>query len=276
MAHVRAQTMPKELEFFCRHLIALCVTYREKNAAPEEADRFASFSGTLITIDHGVHFLTAGHVLRHLEEVRSRSDIEITSAVLADTFGLERVCDFPIPFDLNGARFFFIDDDDEGLDFGVMALAPYYVRLLAKNGVVALAEENWVHQPRVTFDFYFMLGFPDEFASKRVPDSGDAVVSPVMFPVRRLVAPPPDRRPTRHPQFVGQLDQELQLQSVKGMSGGPILGFRHDPEGLRFWIVALQSSWDPQRGIVYGCSLPILASMMTSWAAKTEDEQTAA
>lgn len=266
MAHVRSQTMPKELQFFCRHLIGLCVTYRYKRASPEEADQFASYSGTLITIDHGVFFLTAGHILQNLEAARSSADIVITSAVLADTFGLDTICNLPIPFDLKSARFFFIDDDGEGLDFGIIALTPYYVRLLAKNGVIALDEKNWIHQPALEFDFYFMLGFPDEFASKRVPDSGDVQVAPVMFPVRRLAAPPPDRRPTQHPQFVGQLDQELRLQSVKGMSGGPILGFKHDAEGMRYWVVALQSSWDPQRRIVYGCSLPILATMMTKWA----------
>lgn len=275
MTHIRSRTMPKELQFFCRHLVGLCVTYRYKDAPADEADRFASYSGTLIAIAHSVHFLTAGHVLRHLEkEVLTNERIEITSAVLADTFGLNRICDLPIPFDLRSARFFFIDDDDDGLDFGIMSLAPYYVRLLAKNGVVALDEKNWAHQSTLEFDFYSMLGFPDELTSKRVPASGDALVAPVMFPVRRLPSPPPDRDPTQHPQFVGQLDQ-LPLQSIKGMSGGPILGFKLGAEGLRYWIVALQSSWHPQRRIVYGCSLPLLASMMTRWAAQVEAERLA-
>ena len=276
MSDVSAQTMQKALQFFCRHLIGLCVTYRYKNMSPEEADHFASYSGTLFMIDRGVFFLTAGHILKDLEAARSSDDIEITSTVIADTFGPNLICDFPIPFDLTAARIFFIDDNSEGLDLGVIALDPYYVRLLATNGVVALSEENWIHQPRLEFDFYFMLGLPEELASKRVPDSGDAQAAPVMLPVRRLAAPPPDRRPTQHPQFVGQLDQALQLQSVKGMSGGPIIGFKYGAEGVRYWVVALQSSWDPQRRIVYGCSLPILASMMTRWAADARDGQDAA
>jgi hypothetical protein len=41
---------------------------------------------------------------------------------------------------------FFIDDCEEGLDFGVVALRPYCVRLLAANGLVALDEKNWSHQ----------------------------------------------------------------------------------------------------------------------------------
>lgn len=270
MTHIRTGAMPKELQFFCRHLIGLCVTYRYKNAPAGAADRFNAYSGTLIEIDNGVYFLTAGHILRYLEAARRSDDVEIKTASLADTFGLNRICDLPIPFDLGSVPFFFVDDDDEGLDFGIIPLAPYYVRLLAKNGVIALGEKNWIHQATLEFDLYWMLGFPEELASKRVPASGDALVAPVMFPLRRLSAPPPDRHPTRHPQFVGQLDPGLSLQSIKGMSGGPIFGFKHDAGGLRYWIVALQSAWHPQRRIVYGCSLPILASMMSQEAAEKD------
>ena len=49
------------------------------------------------------------------------------------------------------------------------------------------------------------------------------------------------------------------------MSGGPIFGIRLKPV-MTYWIVALQSSWNAEKRIVYGCELPVLASLMTSWA----------
>ena len=254
------------LEFFCRHLIGLCVTYRHKNA--EDAGkpaRFVACSGTLITIRDAVLYLTAGHVLKELDELRAHDQVEITDAVLADTLGWKRISDVPIPFDLKNAQFFYIDDEEEGLDFGVIMLEPHYVRLLAKNGVVALTEQNWMHQHAVKFDGYAMLGFPKEFTSQRVSTSGNGIVSPVMFGVKRLKSTPDYRSPTRYPQFVGQLDPGLSLSSVKGMSGGPIFGFRRKPE-LRYWIVALQSLSNRPKRIVYGCDLPTLASLMTAWA----------
>jgi hypothetical protein len=67
--------------------------------------------------------------------------------------------------------------------------------------------------------------------------------------------------------FIGQLDPALDLKSVKGMSGGPIFGFCREPQ-LRYWVVALQSSWNAEKRIVYGCSLPVLASLMTEWVRK--------
>lgn len=246
------------LQFFCRHLIALCVTYRRKG---EDKERFAAYSGTLIQLHNAVFFLTAGHILEDLEGARNSSEVEFKSAVLADTFGHKRITNVPIPFDLKGAKFFHVNDEEEGLDFGVIALTSYYVRLLAANGVVALEEVNWVRQDKVTFDFYAMLGVPEEFVSESVNDAGEGLVCPTMFRVHRLEPPPEDTPITRHTRFVGRIDKELALKSVKGMSGGPIFGFSVGKE-IRYWVVALQSTWRPSSRIVYGCSLPALASLM--------------
>jgi hypothetical protein len=259
----------KTLQFFCRHLVGLCVIYEIKNDETGK-QHFAAFSGTLIIIAGQVHFLTAGHVLKVVDELRNNAMVEINRAVLADIFGGDKISDQPIPFVLTDARFFYIDNEEDGLDFGVMALDPYYVRLLAKNGVVALEEQNWIHQPKLNFDGYIMLGLPDEFASKTVLETGDAQVSPTMFPVTRLAAPPPDRKPTRYAQFVGQIDARIEIKSIVGMSGGPIFGFKFEPSGTRYWIVAIQSSWLPDSRIVFACPLPTFASMMVEWAEEHE------
>jgi hypothetical protein len=254
------------LQFFCRHLVALCATFEYKgNNNADQEPRFTAYSGTLIKIQDATFFLTAGHILRDLENALKSEKVEFKNVVLADIFGRNRICDHPIPFALKNARQFYIDDDEEGLDFGVILLEPYYVRLLAANGAVALEENNWVYQSNVTFDGYAMLGLPEEFTSDRINKAGEGVVSPTMFRVQRLETAPDDRATTLHPQFIGQIDQELSLQSVKGMSGGPIFGFRLEPD-IRYWVVALQSSWNPTLRIVYGCSLPILAPLITKWA----------
>jgi hypothetical protein len=270
-APVKQWSDSEGVQFFCRHLVALCVTF--EHVGGNQADKepsFAAYAGTLIKIQESIFLLTAGHILRQLESALRSDKIGITGAVLADTFGLNRICDQPIPFDLKNARMFYIDDNEQGLDFGVIYLEPYYVRLLAANGVFALSEKNWIHQHSVDFDAYVMLGLPEEFTSERVTASGDGVVSPTMFRVHRLASPPEDRPPTQYPQFVGQIDQELPIKSVKGMSGGPIFGFRLEPQTV-YWIVALQSSWNPTTRIVYGCSLPILASLLAKTAAEQSD-----
>jgi|SRR5580700_4864077 hypothetical protein len=254
----------KMIQFFCRHLVALGVTFEHKDSRKSQpAPQFVAYAGTLIKIHNAVCFLTAGHILEDLEKALKSDQIEIKGAVLADTFGLQCASNHPIPFDLRNAKLFYIDDDREGLDFGVIILEPYYVRLLALNGMVALEEKNWIHQHDVKFETYLMLGLPEEFTSISV--NGDASVNPTILKVEGLDCPPSNAAQTQYPRFVGQLPEGLPLKSVKGMSGGPIFGFSHRPE-LRYWVVALQSSWVPERRIVYGCPLPLLASLMTKWA----------
>ena len=179
------------LQYFCRHLVALCTTAVPKSPNPEKP-RFFAGCGTLINIRGHIMFLTAGHILREVERALESDQYDITAA-LADTFGSGRKSDHPIPFDLKSAQFWYVDDEELGLDFGVIFLRPYYVNLLALNGIVALEERNWVRQDNVQFDGYAMLGLPAEFTSEFVTDEGHGVVSPSMFRVHKVADAPNDR-----------------------------------------------------------------------------------
>ncbi|MGX9146457.1 hypothetical protein [Mesorhizobium sp. 128a] len=146
------------LQFFGRHLLAICVTYRLADARKDSALSFAAYNGTLIDIAGSICFLTAGHVLADLEQKLADDRIEIVDVALADTYAKGRVSDKPVPFDIRNEPFFFVDDDEQGLDFGAIPLRPYYTNLLARNGTIALDEERWTHQHRVRFDGYAMPG----------------------------------------------------------------------------------------------------------------------
>jgi hypothetical protein len=253
----------KGLQFLCRHLVGLCVTYRHTTPAETHLpSRFVTCSGTLLLIEGALYFLTAGHVLKELRGLRDNSQVVIENASLADVFGDKRVSDTPIPFDLKNAYLSFIDDEAMGLDFGVIPIGPHHARLLQKNGMVALAEENWIGQGQVEIEGYTMLGFPAERTSARISGFSTVHIETTMFAVRRLFDQ--DHRKTFYPRFIGQLDHNLSLKSIEGMSGGVIFGFQSKPQ-LRYWVVAIQSSWEPKTRIVYGCSLPVLGSLMTHW-----------
>lgn len=256
----------KALEFFCRHLVVLCVTYRQvNNGIPVEKQRFFACPGVVICIRGFCSFLTAGHALKDLSTHLERGDIVVESAVLADTFGPDTISEKPIPFDLLNEARFFIDNEEEGLDFGLIALRPYYVALLAKHGIKALFEENWINQHRVEFDAYTMLGLPEEFVTYE-QDGSELIgkVSPTMIGIKAIDMPPEGTKPTTYPRFIGQLHENLPLSSIVGMSGGPIFGFRYGPP-MAYWVVAIQSSWLRSQRIVFGCPLPVLAELLTTW-----------
>jgi hypothetical protein len=260
----------KALEFLCRHLVALCITYRQVgDGVLSDEIRLYACAGTVICIRGCYAFLTAGHALKAVSTSLERGEIVVDSAVLADTFGPDAISDKPIPFDFLNEPRFFIDDEKEGLDFGLIALRPYYVELLAKHGIIALFEENWVSQHRVQFDSYMMLGLPEEFMTceQGSPGDGSAVigtVSPTMIVVEAIDRVPEGDKQTTYPRFVGQLDKNLPLSSILGMSGGPILGFRYGPP-MTYWVVAIQSSWLKNQHIIFGCPLPVLAGLLTKW-----------
>jgi len=138
---------------YCRHLVALCIRYQQlKDGVPLGEVQFLACPGTVICIRGFCSFLTAGHALKHWDTIIQQGKVSVRSAVLADIFGTGATSQQPIPFDFSDEPRYYIDDEAEGLDFGLIALRPYHVRLLAKNGIKAVFEENWIHQHRVEFD----------------------------------------------------------------------------------------------------------------------------
>lgn len=259
------------LEFFCRHLVALCVTYQQldENSTPVGENQFDACPGIIICIRGICYFLTAGHTLQDWDNNLRYKKIIVHSAVLSDTFGPEATTHQPIPFDFRSEPKFFIYNKEEGLDFGLIFLRSYYVQLLVKNGIKAIFEENWIHQHRVKLHGYAMLGLPEEFVDSIHKGAGAdsqflGVVSPTLIGLKKLEEPPKDIRITKNLRFIGKLPPNLSLKSIVGMSGGPIFGFNYGPP-MRYWIVAIQSTWLKSRGITFGCPVPVLAELISGW-----------
>jgi hypothetical protein len=244
-----------------RHMVALCLTFQR-----ESETEFRAYAGLLLQIDGVTNFLTAGHVLRAVETALSDATISVTEITLADIFGWKRISELPIPFDLRKAPRIFIDDDESGLDFGLVLLDPHYVRLLNANGVIPETVENLRKQVDVQFDSYAMLGLPEEFTSRRLQAGEDATLGPTLLRVRAVSESDAEIVRTINQRFVGKVDDALPIKSLRGMSGGPIFGFRSDKID-RYWIVALQSSWDRRHNFVYGCPMLTIADLVTKWLA---------
>lgn len=236
----------------CNHLVALCILYRSGKEFSNSSElNFFSCSGSIICIRGIYFFLTAGHTLEKIDKILQKGQIRIQNASLVDTFGSNAKFNKPIPFDFINEQRFFIND--EGLDFGLIVLRSYYADLLTKNGIIVIFEKNWIHQHEINFENYFMLGLPEEFIQKTIPNSDFepvVEVKPTLINLKHFDKPPNNIRSSKSPRFVGQLDQKLQLSSIVGMSGGPIFGFYSNY--LKYQIVAIQSSWLRDRLITFG------------------------
>lgn len=248
------------VRFFGRHLVALCVVTRYQDENP----RFNAYSGTLIRIDGTLLWLTAGHVIRHLEEALGDDRVSIDSAVFADAFGKSFRSEQPVPIDLRASQRFYRDDDDLGLDFGVVIIHPHHERLLAANGVMTLEDKNWIRQHNVEFSIYWLLGLPAEYSTEFLPRNGAATVSPTMIALRAVEEDVEAPCPT-FPRLITEINGPIPLENIRGMSGGPVFGFAMRENGLHYWVVAIQSTWLRQSKRLFACPLPIIAPMLKAW-----------
>ncbi len=265
------QEPAKLLELFGRHLVALCISVTDLGPNIKDSkERYLIFPGVLLCIEDIFFYLTAGHILSRIDDAISQNAIRIEKACLVDIWGSGRITDYPIPFDFHNAPHYYIVDDKLGLDFGIIILDEYYVRLIAANKVIAIFEKNWAKQHTVDYEFYFLLGFPVDFTSQELTGNGDLELSPILIPVQVMDHVPDDISQISSHRFYGKIDDDLPF-SIEGMSGGPIFGFNTERE-MRYWIVALQSAWYPQRKIIVGCTIPIIGNMITDLVHRARKE----
>ncbi len=248
------------IQYFGRHLVALCVSTRFGN----EKDRFSAFPGTLIRVDQHIFWITAGHNLKHLYESISHPNVTLNSAVLADSFGAAYRSSKPVPIDLKNSARLYIDDDALGLDFGAILIHPHHERLIAANGIEILDENRWNHQSKIEYFGYLLLGLPEEYTSEFVPPSGAAELSPTIISIQKSPREG-ELQNKEYSRLIGNASKRLPLDSLKGMSGGPVFGFAGDINELRYWVVALQSSWLPADGTIFACPIPVLTDLLTRY-----------
>ena len=151
---------------------SVCYVHGRKATRYNASHLVKSFAGTLLRVEGKAYFLTAGHILRSLYEERQKG-VQICGAVIVDSFGPNATSQDPIPFDWLNEPHFYIDEPEQGLDFGVICLRQNYINLLEANRVPFIEEQNFRGVP-IDLDAYFMLGFPTELASDQVSESGTA------------------------------------------------------------------------------------------------------
>jgi hypothetical protein len=250
--------------FLCRHLVGLAVTCQpiDAHGKPAGQGQLFIYPGWILSIRDAWCLVTAGHILKQLDELLEKKKIELDSCALIDSLGPDAVSSLHIPFDYQERPKFYIYDEQAGLDFGLIPLSSYYRNLLEGNRILPVTERDWQHQDKVEFSHYMMLGFPEEYTSREFvhTESGDSIaisLSPTVIWLTKLDNPPNDLPETKYPRFVGKLSDELPLDSIVGMSGSPIFGV--GKEGDRYWIVAVQSSWLRERKITFGCPVSVFA-----------------
>jgi hypothetical protein len=257
------------LSFFCNHFVSLVGSYVIMDDVGREIgeEQFFAFSGFVLSVRGTWCLVTAGHSIEDLETGLKNGSTRLTRCCLVDYLGDKPKVSEPTPFDYEGAQRHCIHRPDLGLDFALVGLRPFFQMSLEANGIRAISEENWVRQDASRCELFALLGLPKCLVedSKRLVPFGDRVagiVNPILVPVFPVQLHPEEMPTTDFPWFVGEVGAASVLPDLDGMSGGPIFGFAQSAKGeWHYWIVAVQSRWREDRRILYGCPVPVCASI---------------
>lgn len=207
------------------------------------------YSGMLVRLNGNPYFLTAGHCLQELDQAR-KTGVKIKEAHILTTNGLPA---FSL-IDIEQTPLYYLSRE-QSIDIGLVPLRKWYEIQLGNE--TFLDERNFIDPPP-KFTGCMLVGFPSEFESFQATTIN---LRPVFISVIPVVRTDPIRE-GHPPRFYGHIpDFEF---SLRGTSGGPIMGFLHDQERgeVKYWIIALQSSWLSAERFVCGTyvstSLPIL------------------
>jgi len=226
-----------------KHVVPVLFTVQKE----QDIQRF-HITTFVMSISGQWFLITAGHCIQKVQEYLD-SGYKIISSRLIDSLGTGAKCPNPIPFVYKESYPECLSEKYE-LDYGYMVLSLYYKRLLLANNVHALDEEVWKKQP-AQVDCYKLLGIPSELV---LVTSSNISITPSLLTVEVLKEKPDGFTEVNAPLFYGHINLGDGLESIKGMSGGPIFAFYKNKKGeLRYWLTAIQSRWLPESSNIVAC-----------------------
>ncbi|MGO9600139.1 MAG: hypothetical protein ACLP7Q_19295 [Isosphaeraceae bacterium] len=268
--------------YFSKNLVGIAAT-QIYGDPPQENTFF--IAGCIISIKQRWFFVTAGHCIEELEAAFQHTRIERVR--LVDYSGTQSIDKHPIPFDYKNSLRRYAHESN-GADYGFIYLAPYYCRLLQANGVKAHDEVQLFRQPD-EFETARMLGFPSALVRKQDPST--YLFSASMIPLTILKETPEqvvkdspsnmsdNDRKFRDAMFYATILRDLLLpknedgeDDIKGMSGGPILGFKRTEEGVKYWVAAIQCSWYSDSRLICAVPLPIIGHIIVDLCQRNFEE----
>ncbi|MGD2119527.1 MAG: hypothetical protein PVG66_14290 [Chromatiales bacterium] len=240
------------VEFFHRHVVPIYFDF-EKNG---EHTCFLITSFVLSVYDQWF-LVTAGHCIEDIEKLKTHG-YTLRKCRLIDSMGAGAEHWFPIPFGWDSAaptKMCY----DEAYDYGLIFLDDNIVELLQSNSIIPMAEPTWDKEPSKP-EFYALIGVPDELSKS---DKDLAKITTTWHIVDELPERPAAFQPTDAPTFWGRIRLTNELDSIVGMSGGPIFSFGYDSDGnLRYWLHAVQSRWIKSEKVVAACLMQPMARFL--------------
>ena len=213
-------------------------------------------TGFLLDIGTHIFWMTAGHVIDHLQELLEAPEVSNIKAAWMDHHMDPNATSMPMALASTPT---YSAISQYGSDWGCIALSHMYRELIASNPQVEpLQPEVWKGVEGSKPAGFHLVGMAAEVVKHEVVGTRNgkrlwrSEVTTQCLPVVKLADPIPDTDPSfwDHPgDFFGQLtdfaDIKIPIElNIKGMSGGPLFSIERDGEsGIRYRLVGVQSAW---------------------------------
>lgn len=262
------------LSLLRRHYVTVSCVQELTDVWPgQEVRRGLVISGFVISILDQWFFMTAGHVLDTIQE-SDRHGVRRYGWQINDSGAYGGKHHDAIPFAFDAALYHSLRDDDLGIDYGLIYLRPMYRDLLKSNGIVAVTEREWGSMEAGAYDVYSLIGVPAETVELAYHGNDEGLVISDSYVQLTPEPHPPSVLIREHPRLYFRLPpkEEAPVESIEGMSGGPVFGWQLTDGPARYWLVGLQSGWERSSRVTAVCPIRIFGRWLTDVLRRAEDD----
>ncbi|WP_157369670.1 hypothetical protein [Zavarzinella formosa] len=251
-------------KIYSRHLVCLFASYVLLDDAGRDdgVERPLIVTGFVMDVDGHWFYITAGHVLRDINELVKSKKAIIKNFGFKDDMGLHAVSAHQTMLpDYEDIPKKWLDEESTAMDVAAMYIRPLYRAGLQANEIAPVEEYFWGDHSE-NFDHYCVCGVAVELTSPLSPSSSvfdnsrSSTFYPVLLNLSPTTAPEAETGKKLADWFFAKVQTPTDLKGIEGMSGAAIFGLRNMPDGdVNVCVVALQSRWLPNSRVAYGCRI---------------------
>jgi hypothetical protein len=254
------------LDAFNRRFVSLCwVDCKVDAIGPaNEAPRTFCTSGFVIEYRGEWLWITAGHLLNDLDNELPRIGRRILQSQFIAGWNPNEGTVQHIPFEYGTRVKYYVVDDDEGTDLGMVHVSDVLKLALSEAGVVPLRN---LSLPEQAYEQYLVHGLPSKEQRLDIEESAYhidyvASVMPVTFRVFPLTTESGGFAFTKRRRFIASVPAEVPLTTIDGMSGGPIYALTRETNGICCYLAAVQNEERQSSRTIAACPSDIFHEIL--------------
>gem|GEM_PF-3706208 len=265
------------LDWFNRSFVSLCWVDCESDTDGTATlnPRMFCTSGFVIDRSGEWFWITAGHLLNDLQNELRAMNRRIVQSYLLAGWDSAAGAVARIPFDINACFKYYEDDEHEGTDLGVVFLPEEHRQNLVNSGVAAITNLDC---PEQEYDRYVVHGLPSREQRDSIEQTEDGIecstsIMPVAFQVFPLPGCSGGFSETTRDRFYASVPAEVQLDTLDGVSGGPIYGLRQVEGRVDCHLIAVQNRERKTSRTIAACPSPLFHEILAKGIAEIQRQR---